>query len=93
MNRSRDSFNDLLNPVTGNTCEHEEQVITGINADNDVILNSDISADEVNVALKAMKNNKAYQMYSVVYEPPAEVLKNDILKEVLRYLTSVSSPT
>ena len=40
LNKWRGSFNELLNPVTGNRDKYEERVRTEISADHDSILNS-----------------------------------------------------
>ena len=42
LNKSIGSFSKLLNPVDKNVNECEERVITGINADNEAILNNEI---------------------------------------------------
>ena len=82
LNKWRDSFSKLLNPVNQNINECEQRVITGISADNEAILNNEILVDEVKGMMKTMKNNKAYGEDGL----PAEVLKNDILLGLLTKL-------
>ena len=80
MKKWRDDFKSLLNPVQSVKRNIEDMV--NMDEENNNLLNSVISTQEVSDAMKAMKRNKAFGVGRL----PAEVLKSSCLTKLLTVL-------